>query len=337
MITPTASAMRWPVLVPLLAVLAFSACGEGGGGGQSLAVRMESNATSGQCVVTIGYAAQGVADIADMALDYSEVEGSFGANGRDARCRSLIDGATRVDTLNRCSDAACEQGGHRDLYLVFAMGESYDDLTLETPADLFECLFEGDGETLSNLTGRIEVTGPGFTTHDTGAVEVRVNCDGWPNTTTTTSTTTTSLLPCGGESCEAGEVIPIQIWLDDAVTLGALQLNIDFSSLVGGFDQHATTAAKCTLHPGVNALFATNQTPRIDDPDCDACQRRLVVAMVFGAGYTGPGPLMNCRFVVGQQPPTAADISLQIVEATTVWIDPIDPLPGISLRGFPED
>ncbi|HXC51741.1 MAG TPA: hypothetical protein VN634_12695 [Candidatus Limnocylindrales bacterium] len=322
-----------PVLV-FCALLPLSGCGDGGGGsGNAPSVELDTPITSDRCVVTISYPAEADVDLADINFDYSGVTGNFGERG-SARCRGLAQGATRTAAINGCDDV-CAQGEHRELYLSFAMGQSLDDLSLHTPADLFECLFEGDGSTLTSLPGSIHLTGPAFADINAVSADVHVACNGWPSTTTTTVTTTTTL-PCEGSECSAGDVAPVQIWLDDAVQLGALQFDIVFSGAVGRFDEFHAGSVKCSLGTGVNALFATNQIPPIDDATCIDCERRLSAAFAFGAGYTGPGRLMTCDFIVGEHSPVAGDFSINVVDASTPDGQQTA-FPAVSVRGLPPD
>jgi hypothetical protein len=310
-------------------------CGSGDAVSANPAIVVDDSITSGQCVVTVSYPAEAVVDLASVGFDYSDVVGNFGERGVHARCRSLVDGATRVTTVNTC-DETCAQGERRRLYLDFAMGQALDDLVTHTPADLFECLFEGDGATLVELAGAPSLSGPFFEEIEEVPLEIRVECDGWPNATSTTSTTSTTL-PCGGSGCEEGDRISLELWLDDEIELGSIQFDVTFSSRVGVFDQFTPGNVKCSLGAGVNALFATNQVPRIDDATCMDCERRFTAGFVFGNGYTGPGKLASCDFVVGPEVPAAADFSVEIVDVADIHVMPIDPPPGVSLRGFPED
>ena len=115
-------------------------------------------------------------------------------------------------------------------------------------------------------------------------------------------------------------------------------MNIDFPSAAGAFDQFATPAVRCTPAPGLNALYATNQYPRMDDPSCGPCERRLAVGFAFGDGYAGPGRLLTCDFRVGERSPRVGDFSLTVVDAVTVnGLDPIVPPPRLSVRGLAAD
>jgi hypothetical protein len=335
---PTASAVlsRWSLLC-LWAAAAMTGCGDGDRGDRNEAwnVRLDSSVTSTRCLVTIGYLDRFAIDLADLTVDYSGADGDFGPARYAARCRSLAKDATRTVAFNECESAACLPGERRFLRLGLGFGQDEDELVLETPADLFECEFEGDGASLASLSGAVQMSGPGLQTFDSGPVEVRVECDGWRNSTTTT-TSTTSTLPCAGGPCEEGDLLPIQIWLDDAVTLGALQFDVGFPSEVGAFDQYpAAKAVRCALHPGVDGLFATNQVPRIDDPACQGCRRRLAVGFAFGAGHRGPGPLATCDFLVGARAPTVEDFTLEMRDVASPDGVPMNPIPGVSLRGFP--
>lgn len=137
----------------------------------------------------------------------------------------------------------------------------------------------------------------------------------WANTTTTS--TTTSTLACPEDGCDAGDVIPVQLWLDDPVTLGALQFDVKFSASAGAFDQYDGPAARCTKNPAVNVLYATHQAPLLDDPDRGGDCTRLGVGFCCGSGFTGRVRLLTCDFVVGERSPTQSDFIISIVDAST--------------------
>src|SRR6185369_11168478 len=99
------------------------------------------------------------------------------------------------------------------------------------------------------------------------------------------------------DGCSAGDIIPITLRLDDDVEIGSLQLSIRYPGSIGAFDQYPTPSIKCSMPSDVNALYATYQAPRIEEP-CDGCERTLNVGFAIPSGYTGPGTLLTCNFVV---------------------------------------
>jgi hypothetical protein len=325
------SASRTVSTLPAILALLLNACSDGEGESGGASVIFDSAISSNQCVATLRVDGTGTINIATIILDYTSVDGGFGEAGENVRCRNLVRDATRSVALNRCDDD-CSQGEHREVYIDFAMGQSEDDLVLDAPADIAECLFEGDAESLDRIGARVF-----FSTKPEGSVPqetiaLRVRCDGWPHTTTTTSSSTTTM-PCAGETCEEGDVIPVEFRLESPVSLGSLQLNVEFSSTVGAFDQTATPAARCRVAPAFNGLYATRQSPHIDDPECAPCERLLVIGFAFGAGYDGPGTLLTCDFVVGSRLPEASDFEITVVEATdTNFGQPVEPPPVISIR-----
>jgi hypothetical protein len=303
-------------------------CGNGDTAGNASLVVMDSSITSNQCVLSVRIDQPASIDSAAIVLDYTGIDGSFGDRG-NARCRNLADGATSTQALNRC-DATCEKGEHRDIYLSFTIGELSDGLLLDTPADIAECLFEGDAESLQELSAEVHLWNATGDLVQDRPVALHVRCDGWPATTTTSSTTTT--LPCDEDGCQAGDIIPVEFFLDDAVELGSLQFEVRFGSDVGAFDQYETASIRCALPAGANALYATNQYPRADDPACSNCQRQLNVGFVFQSPYTGPGRLLTCEFVIGSRAPGTEDFEITLVESSNPQVEPVRPFPSVSVR-----
>jgi hypothetical protein len=319
------------LFISMLATVS-SGCAEGDGqGASSPEVQLETSGDSDQCVVTIAYGGNARVDAIDLTFDYSEVDGDFGEAQYGTRCRSVAKGVTRTTAFNRCDDT-CAAGEHRELYLSLSIGQPLDDTVLETPADLFECLFRGDSATLAGLDSQLLMWGSNFETLAIDApLTLDVSCDGWPDSTTTTSITTTTF-SCQNEEC-SGEIVPVGLRLDDAVSVGSLQVDVEVPAEVGAFEQFATTAAlRCRLADGINALYANNQVPRFDDASCDGCTRRATFGFVFpGAGLTGPADLITCDFVVGSRLPELADLPVTIADASSPTLEPMVPPPSVSV------
>lgn len=277
---------------------------------------------------------EAVVDSAELVLDYTHTNGDFGGPRYDARCRSLVDETTEFVAFNRCPDS-CDDGANRELYLRFGTGQTSDDLVFRPPGDVFECLFRGAGETLSGLTSVLRLYDVALNPIPNTGVEVRVECDGWPNPTTTTISSTTTLT-CSEPECEQPNTT-FQFWLDDAVTLGSLQFDVYFPKAVGAFVHFNRSNVRCDLAPGVNALFATNQGDRLDGSNPNPDEQRLTVGFIFTRGHTGPGKLLTCDFAVGERPPTAGDFLVRVADASTPTVDSVIPLPTVSIRGFPRE
>ncbi len=140
-------------------------------------------------------------------------------------------------------------------------------------------------------------------------------------TTTTTladtsSTTTTTTLGDGGDS------FTITFGLDDAVTIGSLQLEVDYSAaggeLVGSAEAVICTAA--SIPGGVLASF--------NDIDADS---QLNYGIISAASFAGPTTLADCTFVASGPAPQADDFVISVVEAYAPGFAPIIPLPVVSV------
>jgi hypothetical protein len=313
-------------------VLLVAGCGNGGEGTSGAAnVVMDDTITSDRCVVTFGYAGERDVDIVDIRIHYTDVIGDFGPALYEARCRGLVDAATRVTTFNTCEDS-CAQGEERSLFLSLSMGQSSDDVVLRTPASMFECYFEGDGATLERLTGEMWLSDRAPSNEAVASFDASIECDGWPSTTTTTSSSTTSTLPCDGGPCEPGAVLPLEFWLDDDVEMGSLQITVTFPAMAGEFDRNQTPSSmNCTPDPAVNGLYATNQD--IATEGVTTLDARL--AWVFVPSLSGPHRLLTCDFVVGDESPARDDFSITVIDASDPSGQLVEPAPGVSIRGFP--
>ena len=144
---------------------------------------------------------------------------------------------------------------------------------------------------------------------------------GGTTSSTTTSTTladTSSTTTLGG----GGDSYTITFSLDDAVTIGSLQLEVDYSSAGGEFAGSAA-AVSCTaasLPGGVLASF--------NDIDTDS---QLNYGMISGASVAGPTMLADCTFVASGPAPQADDFVITVVEAYAPDFAPIVPLPVVSV------
>ena len=89
-------------MVGIYALVHLPACGGGGTASSAPAVVVDDSITSSHCVLTVSYPAEAVVDFGEMRFDYTDVVGNFGESGHGARCRGLVEDATRFEAVNNC-------------------------------------------------------------------------------------------------------------------------------------------------------------------------------------------------------------------------------------------
>jgi predicted ribosomally synthesized peptide with SipW-like signal peptide len=144
------------------------------------------------------------------------------------------------------------------------------------------------------------------------------NSNAGTTTTFADSSTTTTL---DGNA----ELYTITFDLDDAATIAAIQLEVDYADAGGEFVGSAG-AVSCTslvVSGGVLASFH----------DVDASSQ-LNFAAISGAGFTGPTPLARCSFAASGSLPAASDFVVTVVEANAPGLAPIVPLPTVSVSAI---
>jgi cysteine-rich repeat protein len=106
------------------------------------------------------------------------------------------------------------------------------------------------------------------------------------------------------------------IRLDDSVTLGALQLTIEYPHPTSAFDG-GDASVDCT-----NATFAL---PNFQDDDAGT----LTLAWVaFGSGFSGPGNMATCE-MTNSVPIAESDLVVTVTDAGDANATPIQPRPAI--------
>ena len=134
-------------------------------------------------------------------------------------------------------------------------------------------------------------------------------------TTTTDDATTTTTL--GG-----GDLYDVTFDLDDAVTIGALQIEVDYAAAGGGFVGSAGAVSCSTALAGSGVLAS------FGDVDADS---QLNFAAIAGGGLAGPVTLATCTFAASGPEPSPNDFVVTVVEATALGLVPIVPLPTVSV------
>jgi cysteine-rich repeat protein len=108
--------------------------------------------------------------------------------------------------------------------------------------------------------------------------------------------------------------------LDDAVTIGALQLHVDYPTPDAAFDGSSSSVACTNLAPAL---------PNFQDDDAG----RLSMAYVApGAGFTGPRNLASCTMTTTAGI-TKDDLTVTVTDATSPSFQAL-PLPSVSARVF---
>jgi len=309
--------------ISLAAVALVAGCGDGQG---STGSATADPTVVEQCTVIFRYEADVLVDAADVWAEYGGVTGSFGGNGGALRCRHRTPGVTGSYMQNQCDDV-CAQGEQRRFLLRFLLGQSTDANIVQGPVDLFECLFEGNPASLSELNMSGSIVGHGLDPLPFEALQMNVSCGGWPASTSTSTTTSTVPSGCEGDSC--GDVYRVDFILDDAITFGALQWEARFADDVGQFLPLGDgTPVQCEIDGSINGLFATSQLPL---PLCDDCERQLNVGIVAIGGATGPHRVISCWFEADESP-APSDFAVTVVDASDLSFNVFQPAPVISVQ-----
>ena len=189
------------------------------------------------------------------------------------------------------------------------------------PRDLLICDFTTDNEPfLSDFAVTVvDATDTSYATLTPlpTVVPSSVDCGGVFNTTTTTSTsTTTSTLPADPTACT------LEFSLADAVTLGSLQWEVDYTNAPGEFGGSGS-GVQCQNK--VTTAFGSMQD--------NEAQRRVITALISLAGFSGPRLLSQCTFVADVRP-EVTDFVITVNDAADQNIQPLNPRPAIVLSGI---
>ena len=142
-------------------------------------------------------------------------------------------------------------------------------------------------------------------------------------TTTTVSTTTSSTLGGGTTTTTPGGTttttlggprVCVVTWaVTNAVSIGALQYDTDYSGAPGGFNGAADTV-ECDDLTGSLASFNDNETTQV-----------LSAGLISIAGFNGARDIVTCNFTVdtGSPDPVAGDFPITVVDATDPQLNPI--------------
>jgi hypothetical protein len=154
------------------------------------------------------------------------------------------------------------------------------------------------------------------TTTSTTSTSVTVSSTTTTDTVTTTSSTTTSTTNPLDLDCR------VVFTLEDDVTAGALQFDVDYSDVPGTLPGSGSSAQCAKLIP--TALFALN--------DVDATET-ATMGFVDLSGMSGPNlDLAECQFKASATP-LKSDFAITVTDATDASDDgfPIEPLPTVKV------
>jgi len=148
-----------------------------------------------------------------------------------------------------------------------------------------------------------------------------ISCVGGTTTTmaggSTTSTTVLASTTTSTMSLE--DLCTVDVDLLDTVTLGALQLDVDYSATSGGTFEGTGSAVTCTgLAAG--SLYSFN------DLDASQILRTSVISL---SGLLGPARIMSCIFVPGAIDPIIEEFVITVLDASAPDASPIVPLPTL--------
>jgi hypothetical protein len=232
---------------------------------------------------------------------YAGLTGGFAGAGNTASCQRLAGDFAAfndVEAESRLASAFISSSG------------------LTGPVDVATCDYTGAlpiPEPSDFVIQITDQTRPDLTPGNATVAVTAVDCT---CTTGTTSTTTTTI--------PAGDLYDIEFSLDDAVTVGSLQLEIDYSSADGSFVGEEL-AVSCTspLTAG-GALVSFYDVPG---------GSQLNFAAIDDTGFTGPTVLADCEFA-GATAPTAGEFTITVIDANEPDFTPIDPAPAISVSSI---
>lgn len=191
------------------------------------------------------------------------------------------------------------------------------------PANLVVCDFTTIDEPLLSdfLVTVVDATDSSFQTVSPLPVVVpsQVDCGGVFDTTTTTSTstsTTTSTLPYSPMVCT------VDFSLTDAITLGSLQWEVDYTNAPG---EVAGSGTSVQCQNKVTTAFSSmtdNETRHV-----------VTTALISLSGFSGPRLLTSCTFLADDFP-SIGDFQVTVTDAADTSITPVSPFPGVAVSGL---
>jgi hypothetical protein len=145
-------------------------------------------------------------------------------------------------------------------------------------------------------------------------VSLSLFCDGDTTTTVSTSTTTTTL--------SSTEACTVRVKLDDPVTIGSMQVEVDYSHAAGEFSDTGSAVDCRTLAPMSLGTYFDDDVKTVG------------AALITLKGFTGPVNMFECDFLPVGSLPVANDFSLKVTDAGDTNSDPIVPRPSVSIASI---
>jgi hypothetical protein len=314
--------MKRPLWILVTSSLWLAACG--GDADVQTSPGSEVVTANTGCTFRVRYLDPQPADWLLVAIDYSDVAGSFGERGITTACRPVPRDVTTAVPTNWCDTDDCSDGEKRSLLIELFTGQTGDEKVIVGPADVVRCDFHGDPATLEHaiITQTDSTTGTG--SYHSPNVELVSDCGGAGATTTSTSSTT-STTECEGSEC-AGEVLSFALDLDSSTPLQSLQVEMTFPCSAGQFEHlpaeyswMVSDVFRCDRGDLDVGLWATAE--HTTDPDDPAlCSRTAVFGVITTRTLDGPGTVLRCPFLAGSADVDPATFGLRVVDAGGVGL-----------------
>jgi hypothetical protein len=246
-------------------------------------------------------------------VHYPTVDGCFKGIGADVQCNTAP-GINALATFN-------DDDAHKTLSVGLA---SLAGVT--GPTNVVVCDFIG-ATAPSPTKFRIDVVDAVDPDVDpaVAVMGVTFNCNGGPTTTTVTTPSTTSTtattLPVEGTEFD------VTVRLKDNVTLGGLQIVVDYTQAPGEFrGSGAVQGEGGTL--ACTALVPSGALAQFNDDDAG----HLTMGFVSIGGFDGPTNLVRCIFDRDSLGTVAReDFTITVQDATTPDVTPVNPPPDVAV------
>lgn len=264
----------------------------------------------GQCLCEITWGVTNSETLGALQYDtsYAGVGGGFDGTGGAVDCTRLAgDFASFNDkeAETTLSSAFISAAGFTGPVDVARCRYTRDSNVEPTAADFPITIVDQSKPDFTPANATVEVTA------------INCNCSGGGSTTTTTTNGGTTTTTTGG----GGNLYNVAFDLDDAVTAGALQFEVDYSATGGGFTGSGASV-ECSSPLSAGGAFVS-----FNDVEASS---QLNFAAVAIAGFTGPTTVANCEFD-GPAAPAAGDFTITVVDASAPDLSPIVPLPTVSV------
>jgi hypothetical protein len=262
----------------------------------------------GQCLCEVTWAVTNTETLGALQYDtsYAGVGGGFDGTGGSVDCTRLAGDFAAfndIEASSTLSSAFISASGFTGPIDVARCRYTRNSSVEPTAADFPVTITDQSKPDFSPAAATVEVT------------TITCTCSGGSTTTTTLGTGTTTTTVSGGN------LSTVTFDLDDAVTAGALQFEVNYSAAGGDFVGSGASVS-CTSPLSAGGAFVS-----FNDVDAST---QLNFAAVAIAGFTGPTTVANCTFD-SPTPPAPGDFSITVVDASAPDLSPITPLPTVSV------